>query len=53
MLFFSFIYCNVMTSSSYGRVFCLESQKIDGTESAKIGRSAKTDRPILRFFLYY
>ena len=32
-----------MTSLSYGRVFCLVSQKIDGTEY--LG-----DRPTLRFF---
>ena len=32
-----------MTSLSYGRIFCLESQKKDGTG----------DRPTLRFFLYY
>ena len=32
-----------MTSLSYGRVFCIESQKIDGTEY--LG-----DRPTWRFF---
>ena len=35
-----------MASLSYGSVFCLESQKIDGTEYLR-------GRPTLRFFLYY
>ena len=37
-----------MTSLSYGRVFCLESQKIDGTEYLR----GRPDRPTLRFFFY-
>ena len=36
----------IMTSLSYGRAFCLESQKIDGTEYLR-------DRPTLRFLLNY
>ena len=37
-----------MTSLSYGRVFCLESQKIDGTEYSR----GLTDLAIFRILLF-